>query len=508
MDKAEMAQNDKIKDREIGLDVNFATSAGTPASFQAPSIVAAQSPDKTTLDKIQGAIHLAGIGGIGMSALARLLLAQGFKVSGSDKQSSEITQELEQSGAVIHYGHKAENLKNAGALIISTAIQKGNPELDEALRLNIPVFHRSELLNFLSRDQKLIAVTGTHGKTTTSAMVGQTLLDCGFDPSVVVGGIFDRIKANSYHGKGQYFVAESDESDGTHASATPHIALITNIEPDHLENYPGGFEQIMKSIEVFVDRTTGFAVICREDKGCLDLLRRLEARPQTRMVTYGTDAQCSYRLVDLGGKSFEVWQGERLLGQVDLIVPGFHNKLNALSALAIALELGADFTAARAAIGSFAGVDRRFQLIGKKAGITIVDDYAHHPTEVIALLKAARQHAADARVVCVFQPHQPGRLRDLWNEFVGAFNDCDEVIILDIYIARGGAIEGIDSARFVQALQQNARHPNASHLAGSIQSVAETMAPRLKPGDLVLTVGAGDVTRLGPLLLQNIQNDR
>jgi UDP-N-acetylmuramate--alanine ligase len=474
-------------------------------SFQAPCISLSQT--KPALNDIKGHIHLVGIGGIGMSALARLLLAQGFQVSGSDKQESAITHELEAAGAKIFTGHQAENLEDAHALVISTAIIKGNPELDTALKKQIPIYHRSELLNFLAANKKLVAVTGTHGKTTTTAMVSQVLLDAGYDPSVVVGGIFERIGSNSYAGKGELFVAESDESDGTHATAQPYIALITNIEPDHLENYPGGFEQIMASMETFLHRTTGFSVLCVEDKGCRELLSKTKA--VCPIITYGIKGSqpAKYSLEELDNHQVAIYKDNQLLGKMELQVPGLHNKLNALAALAIGLELGSKFEDLSKAIALFKGVNRRFQLIAQARNITIVDDYAHHPTEVRALLKAAQEHLAagkldksSGRIVCIFQPHQPGRLKDLWPDFLEAFADADLLFVADVYIARGKGIEGVNSQIFVEKLVHKAAH----YLPGAVADMPSHLIPHLQPNDLVLTVGAGDITGLGPILHEAI----
>jgi UDP-N-acetylmuramate--alanine ligase len=469
----------------------------------------------TTIDlkQITGPVHLAGIGGIGMSALARLLLQRGHKVSGSDKSTSPITEELKEMGAQIFLGHQAENLAVAGALIISTAIVDGNPELEEARRKGIPVWHRSELLSYLAADDKLIAITGTHGKTTTTAMVGQALLECGLDPSIVVGGIFHTIGSNSRLGKGGYFVAESDESDGTHVRSMPNISVITNIEADHLENYPGGLDEILASMSKFLSQTQAFSVICSDDAGCVELLKRTSsANLKARIVTYGTAStagskQPEYSMVSLPGFAMDVYHSGTLLGRLNMRVPGEHNKLNALAAVAVAMELGKSFNEVSKALSTFPGVDRRFQLIGEVNGVTVVDDYAHHPTEVTATLKAAQEYlrvraekaglngsGEKGRVVCLFQPHQPARLRDLWTEFTESFEQADLVLLADVYIARGGKIEGIDSAHFVKAI----KHDNVHYLAGPTAELPAQVLSYLKAGDLLLTVGAGDVTGVGP----------
>lgn len=486
---------------ELGLG-SRADSSVSRANLDITSSASQSISASLTLDGLTGPVHLAGIGGIGMSALARLLLEQGHKVSGSDKAESPITDELKSKGAEIFIGHKAENLARAGALVISTAIVDGNPELEEARRKGLPIWHRSELLSFLACRDKLVAITGTHGKTTTTAMVGQVLLDTGMDPSIVVGGIFHKIGANSRLGKGGYFVAESDESDGTHVRSKPYISVITNIEADHLENYPGGLDQILASMVKFISQTERFSLVCLDDKGCKRLLEMVN-NDSPRLITYGsTGSGADYTIKSLPGFEMNVFRAAELLGSVNLQVPGEHNKLNALAAIAIGLEMGADFNEIAKAISTFPGVDRRFQIIGEKNEILVVDDYAHHPTEVAATLKAAKeyiqvQRGGKGRVVCLFQPHQPARLRDLWEEFTTSFTDADLVLLADVYIARGGKLDGIDSAHFIKAV----KHGNAHHLPGNADSLPTQVLPYLKKGDLVLTVGAGDITKVGSLLL-------
>ena len=504
------------------IDVGLSNAQSYKAQFDTSSTSSLRpqiiTPQTTTVDlqKLAGPVHLAGIGGIGMSALARILLQRGHKVSGSDKAASPITDELKEMGAEIFIGHQAENLASAGALVISTAIVDGNPELEEAKRKSLPVWHRSELLACLAEGDKMVAITGTHGKTTTTAMVGQALLDCGLDPTIVVGGIFHHIGSNSRLGHGGYFVAESDESDGTHIRSFPYISVITNIEADHLENYPGGLDQILSTMVKFLSQTKALSIVCTDDKGCRELLERASSQVvKAKIVTYGTynpktnsgpTSVPTYAMVSLPGFEMQVYQSGVLLGSMTMKVPGEHNKMNALAAVAVAMELGKSFSEVSAALSTFAGVDRRFQMIGEKNGITVVDDYAHHPTEVTATLKAAQEYLRvtrtnlgkeKGRVVCLFQPHQPARLRDLWQEFSESFTEADLVLLADVYIARGGKIEGIDSEHFVKAI----KHDNAHHLSGPTTQLPTKLLAYLQPGDLLLTVGAGDVTNVGNQLL-------
>lgn len=470
------------------------------------------SPSDLRLDNLAEPVHFIGIGGIGMSALARLLLKEGKKVSGSDKQPGEITHELEGLGAKIFIGHNAENVANAGCLVISTAIVNENPELAAAKAKGLPIFHRSQMLACLASASKAIAITGTHGKTTTTGMVSQVLIDGGLDPSVVVGGIFERIGSNARYGKGGYFVAEADESDGTHTSFRSHIAVITNVEADHLENYPGGMEQIQEAMLKFAALAESKVILCADDAGCNALIPRIH-RPT---LTYGRidkSPNANYQYESLAGFSMKIWHNKQLLGEVKLSVPGEHNKQNAMCAIAVAMEVGMTFAAAKSAIESFGGVCRRFQIKGDVDGTVIVDDYAHHPTEVVATLQAAKQYLiamdsngnkAKPRVVAVFQPHQPGRLRDLWKEFLQAFGDADLVLMTDIYVARGGAIEGITTEKFIGEL----KHPNAKHLSGPTKELPAKITAFLQPNDLVLTIGAGDITDVGGELVKCLKEKR
>jgi UDP-N-acetylmuramate--alanine ligase len=481
------------------------TSAG-PLIEQ--NLVAEKKNLAMDLKSLDGSIHFAGIGGIGMSALARILLERGYKVSGSDKQASPITEELKAKGARICIGHERKNMDGAGALVVSTAIVSGNPELEAAKEKNLPVYHRSDMLNYLASREKLISITGTHGKTTTTAMVGQVMMGCGLDPSIVVGGIFEHIGANSRTGHGGYFVAESDESDGTHVKSHSYAAVITNIEPDHLENYPGGFEEILSCMERFVANTSKFVLVCQDDQGIKTLVDRLAGNKEqsAKLITYGKTQDCHYSFKSLSGFDMAFYKGDKELGRLSLSVPGDHNRYNITAAIALALELGADFAAASQAAAGFKGVDRRFQRIGEVKGTLVVDDYAHHPTEVAALLKASREfikqeRQGKGRVICLFQPHQPGRLRDLWKEFLVAFDDADLAFISDIYIARGGAIDGVSSELFVKEVANGHTH----YLHGKVGELADNLLPHLKEGDLVLTVGAGDITKVGPALVEKLK---
>lgn len=472
-------------------------TSSVPFESSLPSGQEMQASRKNLQD-LNDNIHFIGIGGIGMSALARLLLAQGKKVSGSDKSEGAITDELKALGADICIGHKSENLGNAQAVVISTAINRENPELKLALEKEIPIFHRSEVLAHLASGKELIAVSGTHGKTTTTGMISQILLSCGKDPSVVVGGVFAYMKANAHAGNGRCFVAEADESDRTHATLSSQIAVVTNIEADHMENYPGGFEQVLSTMASFANLAKQAVVLCADDAGCRSLVPSLK----NKIVSYGVSADSDYRLkTEPDSCEFDVFKNGRHLGKCSLLVPGTHNKLNALAAIAVCMELGLAFEEVSKAIAGFGGVARRFEQLGESCGVLVVDDYGHHPTEVRATLEAAQQfkkkREKDGRIVALFQPHQPGRLRDLWDEFSESFKDADQLFLADVYVARGGAIEGINSESFSLAV----KHENVTYLAGPVADLPSKLRPYLRSGDIVLTIGAGDITNVGRALL-------
>lgn len=465
----------------------------------------AKDAGRVSLDNTRDPVHFIGVGGIGMSALARLMLARGRRVSGSDKSESPITHELKSLGARIYVGHDAAHVADAGAVVISTAITSENPERAAAEGRAVPVFHRSEVLAWLCANSKTIAVSGTHGKTTTTGMIGQVLIDGGLDPSIVVGGIFPKLNSNARVGQGAYFVAEADESDRSHSSMRSHISVVTNIEPDHLENYPGGMKQILDTMASFANLSQK-CVVCLDDPGCKQLLPLL----RVPVISYGSkqlSPEATFTLDVQQNGAFDVFKEGKRLGTATLSVPGMHNKMNALCTMAVALQCGLDFDTVRQSIENFGGVERRFQILGTTGGVTVVDDYGHHPTEVRATMEAAKQfiqkqRGGKGRVVAVFQPHQPGRLRDLWAEFCDSFKEADLVLLADIYVARGGNIEGVTSERFAREI----KHSRVIYLPGSVSSLPEQILPHVRQDDLVLTIGAGDITNVGKPLLSLLES--
>ena len=488
------------------LEVNLTHAAG---NLQNNLVSNSQSLD---IQNNKKPFHFIGIGGIGMSALARILLARGLKVSGSDRAGSEILDELKDMGASIHVGHKNSNVNGAGVVVVSTAITDDNPELVEAKKNNLPILHRSQLLAHLTEGKRLIGVSGTHGKTTTTGMLAQVLVDGDLDPTVVVGGLFTKIGANSRFGKSEFFVAEIDESDGTHVSVHPSVGIITNIETDHLENYPGGLEEILESMTIFAKQTKDILIVCVDDNGCRKLLDILPENLSAKVITYATKDsgfKADYYFESISSFGFNVYKEANLLGKSSLSVPGIHNKSNAIASVITALELGIPFETISKSLTQFSGVDRRFQILGEEADVTVIDDYAHHPTEVVATLQAAKDYVLeskeDRRIVILFQPHQPGRMKNHWNEFLQAFDNADLVLITDIYIARGSAIEGVNSEKFVSELS----HSNSHYIGCDVKELATKVMPYLQSNDILMTVGAGSITKVGPQLLELLkQNGR
>jgi len=455
-------------------------------------------------------IHFVGIGGIGMSGIAEVLLNLGYKISGSDLKSSAVTQRLASLGAQTFEGHAAANIAGADVLVTSSAISIDNPEVAEARRLHIPVIQRAEMLAELMRLKYGIAIAGMHGKTTTTSMVAAVLAAGGLDPTVVVGGRVDALGSNARLGKSQYLVAEADESDRSFLKLSPILSVVTNIDREHMDCYRD-MHDVRRTFLEFMERVPFYGLIV----GCNDdpTLRRLLPRAHRRVTTYGTTRGSDF-LIRLEeppqGSSadprplsrFGVTYQKKDLGLFTLHVPGTHNVLNATAAIAVgtALDLPADQI--RAALDSFRGVDRRFQLKGKAAGVSVIDDYGHHPTEIRATLAAARQ-CGFRRVHAVFQPHRYTRTRDLMDEFAAAFGDADSLFVLDIYAASEKPIEGITGEALAREIASEGHR--AANYVPSFAAVATAVAALAQPGDMILTLGAGSVSQLGPMILEKLQ---
>jgi UDP-N-acetylmuramate--alanine ligase len=456
-------------------------------------------------------IHFVGIGGIGMSGIAEVLLNLGYRVSGSDLKSSAVTQRLACLGAVIFEGHRAENISGAEVVVTSSAIAAENPEVLEAHKLHVPVIQRAEMLAELMRLKYGIAVAGMHGKTTTTSMVAAVLAGGGLDPTVVVGGRVDAMGSNARLGKSQYLVAEADESDRSFLKLSPILSVVTNIDREHMDCYRN-MRDVKKTFLEFMDRVPfyGMVVVCNDDP----MLRRLLPQVRRRTVTYGTRRGSDFliKLEDSArpgapsdGKAlsrFRVSYREKDLGEFTLHVPGVHNILNATAAIAVGVGLDVGVGAIRVGLDQFRGVDRRFQLRGRAAGVCVIDDYGHHPTEIKATLAAARQ-CGFRNVHVLFQPHRYTRTRDLIDDFAAAFGDADSLLVLDIYAASEKPIMGISGESLAQRIHEKGMR-NVQYVS-SFADAVNAVASAAGEGDMILTLGAGSVSQLGPLILEKLE---
>jgi UDP-N-acetylmuramate--alanine ligase len=442
-----------------------------------------------------GPIHFVGIGGIGMSGIAEVLLNHGYSVQGSDLKATKITDRLASMGAQIFEGQRAENLENAAVVVISSAIKKGNPELDEARRRKLPVVRRAEMLAELMRLKSNVAVAGTHGKTTTTTMVA-ALLDAGhFDPTVVNGGIIHAYGSNARVGQGEWMVVEADESDGTFNRLPATIAIVTNIDPEHMEHW-GTIENLRKGFTDFVSNIPfyGIAVCCTDHPEVQSLVGKITDR---RVVTFGFNAQADVRAINLryakGVAHFDIaLQAEdQVIEGCTLPMPGDHNVSNALAAVAVARHLGMKKDEIRAALAAFGGVNRRFTKVGEVNGVTIIDDYGHHPVEIAAVLKAARQ-ASEGRVIAVHQPHRYTRLSNLFEDFCSCFNDADVIGIAEVYAAGEEPIPGATREDLVAGISAHGHRHAVSVLdENGLEALVRAEA---KPGDIVVCLGAGTIS--------------
>ena len=454
-------------------------------------------------------IHFVGIGGIGMSGIAEVLLNLGYKISGSDLKRSAVTDRLQSLGATIFEGHSAESVSAAEVVVTSSAIQSGNPEVDEAHRLHVPVIQRAEMLAELMRLKYGIAIAGMHGKTTTTSMVAAVLAAGGLDPTVVVGGRVDAMGSNARLGKSQYLVAEADESDRSFLKLSPILSVVTNIDREHMDCYRN-MRDVRQTFLEFMDRVPfyGMIVACNDDP----VLRKLLPQVQRRVVTYGTRRGSDFlikpgTIEQLPGEHrplthFRVSFEGKDLGEFSLHVPGTHNILNATAAVAVGIGLDLPVESIRAALENFRGVDRRFQLRGRAAGVSVVDDYGHHPTEIRATLAAARQ-CGFGKVHVIFQPHRYTRTKALMEEFGDAFRDADTLAILDIYAASEQPIEGVSGEALAAHIRQTAAQ-DARYMP-SFAEAAEWVSSQAEEGDMILTLGAGSVSQLGPIILEKLQ---
>ncbi len=450
-------------------------------------------------------IHFVGIGGIGMSGIAEVLLNLGYKISGSDVVSSETTRRLRNMGAQVAIGHAPDNIGNADVVVTSTAVKADNPEVLEAHRKNVPVIPRAEMLAELLKMKFSIAVSGSHGKTSTTSMLSAILAQGGLDPTMVIGGKLASIGSNARLGDGDIIVAEADESDGSFLKLSPVIAAITNIDREHLDYYPG-IEEIKTAFLTFANIVPfyGCTVICIDDEN----VRSIAGSIKRRVITYGIDDPADYRASDIQLLETKTvyrlsYRGEDL-GEIKLTVPGLFNVYNSLAAIAIGRELGLDADTIREGLAAFTGVQRRLELKGQAGGITVVDDYGHHPTEIMATLSAARQRWK-GRLIVVFQPHRFTRTRALFDEFSRSFQDADVLIVNDIYPASEEPIAGINSAALWAAIKENG-HPCVEYIAQK-QKTVDYLMSQARPGDTIITLGAGGVYKTGEAFLERMKKE-
>ncbi len=452
-------------------------------------------------------IHFIGIGGIGMSGIAEVLYNLGFVVSGSDLKRSKNTDRLEAMGIKIYEGHVAGNIGDTQVVVYSSAVRPDNPEVVLAKQNGIPVIPRAEMLaELMTLKPYAVAISGTHGKTSTTSMVATILGHAGIDPTTVVGGVVDTLGSNAKLGHSEWFVTEADESDRSFLMLYPTIAVVTNIDKEHMESYKG-MDDVVQCFTDFVNKVPffGAAIICLDDPNVQLIIPNIKRR----RVTYGLTAQAdisahAITYNDTFGSTFTVWRGAQTLGDISLPVPGKHNVYNALAATAVALELEIPFAKIAEAFAGFKNADRRFQFKGEAKGITVVDDYGHHPTEILATLSAAKNSSGGRRTVVVFQPHRFSRTHELMDEFALAFNNADVLYVLDIYAASESPIEGITA----EVLTHNIRkygHKNANYIGG-VETAATRVTDELHSGDLVITLGAGSVTRLSDEILEKLRS--
>lgn len=449
-------------------------------------------------------IHVIGVGGPGMSAIASVLVGMGHAVSGSDVAESPVLDRLRSQGVVVHVGHAADNIgADVDFVAISTAIPDDNLEVTTARSRSIPVVRRTELLPAIARERRTIAVTGTHGKTTTSSMLSLVLIEAGLQPSFLIGGEVSQLGTNADWSSGEWFVLEADESDGSGFAIDHEALIVTNIEADHLEHH-GSFENLVAAFEQFISSTTGPVVLCADDPETARIAEETEA------VTYGRSVGASVRILDLhssrAGCSFAIEVGGEVLGGVELPVPGTHNALNAAGVIALCLQLGVPFSTCVSALSKFGGVRRRFERRGEVNGVVFIDDYAHLPTEIAAAISAGRDGDWD-RVVGVFQPHRYSRTQSLWREYADAFLGLDVLVLTGIYAAGEMPREGVTGELIVEAVR--AAHPEQEiDYIEDRSALAEVLMSLLREGDLCLTLGAGDITNLADEIRARVESDR
>jgi UDP-N-acetylmuramate--alanine ligase len=449
-------------------------------------------------------IHFVGIGGIGMSGIAELLLNLGYKVSGSDLKASDITANLKKLGGTIFVGHQADHISGADVVVISSAVKGNNPEVVAAEQQSVPVIPRAEMLAELMRLKYSVAIAGAHGKTTTTSIVASVLAEGGLDPTVVIGGKLKSIGTNAVLGQGDYIVAEADESDGSFLKFSPAIAVVTNIDREHLDFYKN-LDAIKSVFLDFIDRLPfyGLAVLCLDNESIQDLIPKIKKR----YTTYGMSSQADFQIRNVNFEKrrsrFSVYREGEKLGDIDLNLPGIHNVYNATASIAVGIELDVPFAAIKSALETLEGVQRRLEIKGEVNGITVVDDYGHHPTEIKTTLDAIEKCWPDNRKVVVFQPHRYTRTQALFDDFTRSFYQSDTLVVLPIYAAGEKRIEGLSGQDLCEGIKAHGH--KEVFCAGDAKSAITYLKDNLKPGDLLLTLGAGDVWKVGEQLLATLQ---
>ena len=451
-------------------------------------------------------IHFIGIGGAGMSALAYVLIKRGYDVSGSDLNAGHMSAHLAEEGAMVFMGHDACQVDDVDGVVISTAIHANNPELVAAQKKGIPVLHRSDVLAALLNDADGVAVAGAHGKTTTSAMISCIAVESGVDPTVVIGGEVASLGGNALNGNGPHVIAEADESDGSFLKFYPHLAVVTNIEDDHLDHY-GTEENIYQAFKQFLGniKEGGKAILCVDNPK----VRRLAQETEKTVLTYGmigegADYTARNITYDVHGTTYELYYHDKFVTEVHLVVPGRHNVLNSMGAFAAAREMGIEVEKILASLKKFGGAKRRFETKGKVDGVWVVDDYAHHPTEIGVTIKAALQTKPE-RLLCVFQPHRYTRTKLLFDEFCECFRGCDELVIVDVYSAGEDPIAGTNSAKLVEGIKA-ATGQRVLYIP-RLSKAEEYLQEQAQAGDLIMTIGAGDVFKIGEELVRELERN-
>jgi UDP-N-acetylmuramate--alanine ligase len=446
-------------------------------------------------------IHFVGIGGIGMSGIAELLINIGYKVSGSDLKLSHITKRLAKKGGIIFQGHSKEQVSGANVVVTSTAIARENPEVVHAKKLSIPIIPRAEMLAELMRLKYSIAVSGAHGKTSTTSMISQILNTAGLDPTVIIGGLLKGLDTNALHGKGEFIVAEADESDGSFLKYSPAIAVVTNIDLEHLDFYKD-IEDIKDKFVQFINSVPfyGLAILCLDNEHIQDILPKVQVRYTTFGMTAQSDLQAR-EISFLGSKSFfKVFHLEKPLGEINLNIAGKHNISNALASIASGIELNIPFKTIKKALEQIKGVKRRLEIKAEKKGIIVMDDYGHHPTEIMATLTAVRESYKGRRLIVVFQPHRYTRTKGLFHEFTRSFYQSDILIVLPIYAASEEEIKGVSASSLCEGIRERG-HKDVSYAPDFTQALS-MITHKMKKKDLVLTLGAGDIYTLGEKLIE------